>query len=60
MAELVDAHDSKSCGLWSCGFDSHHKHHEDLMRTQKSSLTEAPLQYSEVGFYDALKKEDQI
>jgi len=30
------------------------------MRTPKSSLTEAPLQYSEVGFYDALKKEDQI
>ena len=29
MAELVDAHDSKSCGLWSCGFDSHHEHQID-------------------------------
>ncbi len=23
MAELVDAHDSKSCVLVTCGFDSH-------------------------------------
>ncbi len=27
VAELADAHDSKSCGLCPCGFDSHLRHH---------------------------------
>ena len=26
VAELADAHDSKSCGLCPCGFDSHLRH----------------------------------
>ena len=28
MAELVDAHDSKSCVLVTCGFDSHSRYRE--------------------------------
>ena len=28
MAELVDAHDSKSCVLVTCGFDSHSGYRE--------------------------------
>ena len=27
VAELADAHDSKSCGLCPCGFDSRLRHH---------------------------------
>ena len=27
MAELADAHDSNSCELSSCGFDSHLRHY---------------------------------
>src|SRR5512135_1927221 len=27
VAELADAHDSKSCGLCPCGFDSHLRHY---------------------------------
>ena len=34
MAELADAHDSKSCGK-PCGFDSHWWHQKDLIQTDK-------------------------
>ena len=31
MAELADAHDSKSCGK-PCGFESHHRYHKKTKR----------------------------
>ena len=32
VAELADAHDSKSCSQKECGFDSHPRHHINLYK----------------------------
>lgn len=37
MAELVYAHDSKSCGFIPCGFDSHHAHKHDSVSPIKTA-----------------------
>ena len=47
VAELVDAYDSKSYGLWPCGFDSHPGYWEDF-RLQRADRR---LQMADLALY---------
>ena len=44
VAELADAHDSKSCGK-PCGFESHHRHQNKYKKDLVNVETSTPARF---------------